>query len=262
MSAPPSSAPTKSGISRGSVEPSASSITTMSPVAAWKPARSAAPLPARELEHDPRRPAGTGAATEMVSSVESPSTIRTSSIQLGIRSSTCGRFSASLSVGMTTLTASPGLVDLGFGLEVDLGRRCPDVSGYGGICRVQAVGFDRHECAPNRAGGLGPDLPDLRAPHASINPVIADKPECKERSGRLRASTANGQTEFDRASPAVPLPSFRRPGRGCRAVRSRGRTSGRARSRRTRRGTGGWCRSASRSRSRARAWPRRSTRRP
>ena len=49
------SASTNAGISAGSAEPSASSITTMSPVTAAKPAASALPLPRARLAHHPDR---------------------------------------------------------------------------------------------------------------------------------------------------------------------------------------------------------------
>ena len=89
-SAPDRRRPTNAGISCGSVEPSASSITMMSPVAAAKPARRAAPLPGVSTMTTLAR--GTYSfATATVSSVERPSTMISSWIHDGIRGRTCGR---------------------------------------------------------------------------------------------------------------------------------------------------------------------------
>ena len=95
--------PTKRGISAGSVEPSASSITMMSPVAAAKPACSAAPLPRRSSARR-RCPASARGRPRPCRRCERPSTRSPRAGHAGIRENTCGRFAASLSVGMTTLT--------------------------------------------------------------------------------------------------------------------------------------------------------------
>ena len=74
----------------------------MSPAAAAKPQASALPLP-RASWSTTRTSGRSSRATAIVSSIEWPSTITTSSTNAGRCSSTCGRFAASLSVGMTTL---------------------------------------------------------------------------------------------------------------------------------------------------------------
>lgn len=102
-SAPAISALTKTIASSGTMEPSASSMTIMSPVTARNPACSAAPLPRRgfitTFTSSRRR-----RATETVSSVERPSTMTTSCAHFGMRGRSQGRFLASLSVGTTKLT--------------------------------------------------------------------------------------------------------------------------------------------------------------
>src|SRR5436305_4115659 len=84
--------------------PSASSITTTSPAAAAKPARSAAPFPGRR-SWTIRTSGRAQRAAKIVSSVDRPSTTRTSSTQRGRRWRTQAMLRSSLSVGMTTLTA-------------------------------------------------------------------------------------------------------------------------------------------------------------
>ena len=75
----------------------------MSPVHAAKPERNAWPLP-RAGSMTITASLRNRRATSTVPSVDRPSTITTSSIQLGINGNTSGRFRASLSVGITTLT--------------------------------------------------------------------------------------------------------------------------------------------------------------
>jgi hypothetical protein len=70
-------------ISPGSILPSASIITTMSPVAEAKPSRSAAPFPGR-FWPTTTKPGHSLFATSTVRSVELPSTRMTSSTQRGI----------------------------------------------------------------------------------------------------------------------------------------------------------------------------------
>ena len=100
-SAPAFSASTNRTISAGSAEPSASNITTMSPVTRAKPAARALPLPLRVcrtvmMSGSARRAAST------VPSTEPPST-RMTSWTCGNCGSTTDRFSASLSAGTTML---------------------------------------------------------------------------------------------------------------------------------------------------------------
>src|SRR5690606_25344502 len=90
-------------ISLPSAEPSASTITMMSPVHAWNPVFRASPLPFPRCSttftpgHSPR-------PTSTVSSAELPATSLTSCIQSGSVLKTYGRFSASFRAGITTLT--------------------------------------------------------------------------------------------------------------------------------------------------------------
>ena len=101
-SAPSTSAATNRPISSGRCEPSESSVTMMSPVAASTPHSIASPLPRRFCEM--MRASGRQArAASIVPSVEPPST-STISYSPGIRGSTSGMFSASLSAGTTMLT--------------------------------------------------------------------------------------------------------------------------------------------------------------
>lgn len=72
------------GISSGWVEPSASIITMMSPLAAAKPVRSAAPLPL-PCWGTMRIEGSTARATATVLSVEWPSTRMTSNTSVGMR---------------------------------------------------------------------------------------------------------------------------------------------------------------------------------
>ncbi len=90
------------GISAGSAEPSASSVTTMSPDATAKPQAMALPLPYR-VWRTTTTPGRSSRASRTVSSVEFPST-RIISASTGSRPNTSRRFRASLSVGITTLT--------------------------------------------------------------------------------------------------------------------------------------------------------------
>ena len=95
-SLPASSEATNLGISAGSLEASASIITMMSPDAAANPQARALPLPRPSCRT-------TRTSGRIVPSLECPSTRITSSTIAGIRASTCGRFAASSSVGITTL---------------------------------------------------------------------------------------------------------------------------------------------------------------
>ena len=101
-SLPASSEATNLGISAGSLEASASIITMMSPDAAANPQARALPLP-RPSCRTTRTSGRIVRATSIVPSLECPSTRITSSTIAGIRASTCGRFAASSSVGITTL---------------------------------------------------------------------------------------------------------------------------------------------------------------
>src|SRR5437868_1596664 len=101
-SAPRCRAATNRGISAPSADPSASTMTMMSPRQAAKPQARALPLPLpvwRTILTSGYRLR----ATATVSSVEWPSTRITSSMSLGRLAKTYGRFLASLSAGMTTL---------------------------------------------------------------------------------------------------------------------------------------------------------------
>jgi hypothetical protein len=102
-SAPEVSAATKLGISAGSVEPSASIITMMSPVAAANPQASALPLP-RLVCVITRTSGRSWRAISGVPSVEWPSTTMTSCSPSGRAAKTCSRLRASLSAGMMTET--------------------------------------------------------------------------------------------------------------------------------------------------------------
>ena len=98
-SAPSCSASTKRGISCGSVEPSASIITMMSPVAAAKPQARALPLPDRVwfmILAEGR----SSRATSTVRSEEPPSTMMTSA-SAGSAAKTDGRLRSSSRVGTT-----------------------------------------------------------------------------------------------------------------------------------------------------------------
>ena len=104
MSAPLISASTKRSTSAATFEPSASMNTLMSPVAAFRPARMASPLP---LPGWPTtRTLGNAAlATSTVPSTELPST-RITSYTGGSSSSSRARFAASLRAGTITLTVT------------------------------------------------------------------------------------------------------------------------------------------------------------
>ena len=96
---------TKREISSGRVDPSASIMTMMSPVALANPHAKALPLPWRVwsmtiMSGRSRR------ATSTVPSVDPPSTRTTWSMPDGSLGSTSAMFSASFSVGMTTLTVA------------------------------------------------------------------------------------------------------------------------------------------------------------
>src|SRR5829696_535552 len=137
-SAPSTSAPTNKGISAGSVEPSASIVTTTSPVARANPARSAAPLPARGSSTITTS-GRTIRATPIVESVERPSTTITS-YSGDTRGRTSGRFSASFSVGMTTVTdglrlsrrARPELATRSFGPTLRSSSKDVETSRFSG----------------------------------------------------------------------------------------------------------------------------------
>ncbi len=110
-SAPSLSASTNRVISAGSAEPSASNMTTMSPVTRAKPAASALPLPLRlcrtvTMSGSARRAAMT------VPSTEPPST-RMTSWTCGSCGSTTERFSASLSAGTTMLISGSSVFRVG-----------------------------------------------------------------------------------------------------------------------------------------------------
>ena len=101
-SAPATSASTNAGISRGSAEPSASNMTTTSPVAAANPQASALPLPLRvwvitRIDGMTRR------ATAIESSTERPST-RITSWTCGSAGRTTSRLRASFLAGTTMET--------------------------------------------------------------------------------------------------------------------------------------------------------------
>ncbi|OLT10035.1 hypothetical protein BJF78_29350 [Pseudonocardia sp. CNS-139] len=98
-SAPPASAPTNDGISAGSADPSASSITMMSPVAAANPQASALPFP-RRVCCTTVIPGHSSRATSTVPSTECPST-RITSWTCGSLGRTTRRFAASFKAGMT-----------------------------------------------------------------------------------------------------------------------------------------------------------------
>ncbi len=102
-SAPETRAETYDTISLPSAEPSASTITMMSPLHASKPVISASPLP-RPCCPTTLTPGHSSRATSTVLSLELPSTRTTSWIQSGRVLKTYGRFSASFIAGMTTLT--------------------------------------------------------------------------------------------------------------------------------------------------------------
>ena len=100
-SAPSVSASTNRSISAGSAEPSASNMTTMSPVTRAKPAARALPLPLRVCR-TVMTPGRARRAAATVPSTEPPST-RMTSWTSGSCGRTTERFSASLSAGTTML---------------------------------------------------------------------------------------------------------------------------------------------------------------
>ena len=116
-SAPSLRTSTKRSISAGSAEPSASNMTTMSPVTRAKPAARALPLPLRDWS-TVTMPGRTRRAVAMVPSTEPPST-RITSWTSGSCGSTTARFAASLSAGTTMLTRGDTVLRRGARMNVD-----------------------------------------------------------------------------------------------------------------------------------------------
>ena len=97
----------------------------MSPVAASKPACSAAPLP-RRVSRTTMTSGHSDCATSIVLSLERPSTTMISCSSGGIRENSHGRFAASFSVGITTDTRGCGEREL-FG-RASMGARSAGLS--------------------------------------------------------------------------------------------------------------------------------------